>query len=451
MYGIHLRSVLFAACCFALARFSHPAFADEAAIHADNCGIAAGHDANGNTITCNYGLTPDQLKELTRAAVAGATGSLLDRIETLSKRLGVSQEATKTLLKIVGEQPNVPDEDLTKTLSNVAIKYKNLQAQAASINADNPISRALVSQVQVEITAGRLQTAGDLLQRITQSVATLNGTCTKAEAGDVMIDAKYCLPQIMNTNYRDNRTAFTFVVQGPKGGATVISFSGDGSSQIHLDHDNVVQPIDKVVFTLNGSSDYLKAEGSCSFANPEKGTPAPISCNARTSEGIFAGQFISDGSSPNLFEAGAGLPVQHSTFSTPQVLKGRCDSSSHIAEGPIGEDLTKRQSRFFCDAAVIASFSDDPRHRLIQFADSQSNHKAPLGFGGLMQDAAIMNVRSVYLEISNASVAADGGCKFFFKDNKISGIACGAKIDEGNRRTVPVVAFDVDQDGSKSK
>jgi hypothetical protein len=50
------------------------------------------------------------------------------------------------------------------------------------------------------------------------------------------------------------------------------------------------------------------------------------------------------------------------------VVKGQCTPESHIAEGAIGEDLTKRQSRFFCDSAVVSVFSDNPKHVMIQFA-----------------------------------------------------------------------------------
>ena len=42
-----------------------------------------------------------------------------------------------------------------------------------------------------------------------------------------------------------------------------------------------------------------------------------------------------------------------------QVVSGQCLSSSHTAEGPIGSDLTQRQSRFFCDSAVVNFFPDD--------------------------------------------------------------------------------------------
>ena len=74
-----------------------------------SCAIAAGRDASNNTVICNFGLTPEQLKQVTEAAVSGATAPLLDRIAAVSKTLGVTEEAAKTLLRIVGEQPDVPN------------------------------------------------------------------------------------------------------------------------------------------------------------------------------------------------------------------------------------------------------------------------------------------------------------------------------------------------------
>src|SRR3954469_2130980 len=74
-----------------------------------------------------YGLSPEQVKELTEAAARGATGPLTATIVDLSKRLGVTEDTTGTLLRIVGEQ-NVPLERLSETLGRVANDYKRLQA-----------------------------------------------------------------------------------------------------------------------------------------------------------------------------------------------------------------------------------------------------------------------------------------------------------------------------------
>ena len=139
-------------------------------VMATECGsIAAGRDASNNTVTCNYGLSPEHVKELTKAAVAGATGPLGDIINDLSERLGVTKDATKTLLRIVGEQPNVPLERLSETLTKVANDYKRLQAQAAALNPDNPTARDLVKNAQAEIDAGHFPKAHQLLQEATQA------------------------------------------------------------------------------------------------------------------------------------------------------------------------------------------------------------------------------------------------------------------------------------------
>lgn len=142
--------------------------ADSASVAASNCGIAAGHDASNNTLTCNFGLTAEQMRQLTRAAVTGATAPLLEQIVTISKQLGVTEDAAKTLLRIVGKQPDVPDEGLAQALIKVAYHYVVLQAQVAALDPDNPQARGLVAQAKSEIAAGRLDAAHRLLRQARQ-------------------------------------------------------------------------------------------------------------------------------------------------------------------------------------------------------------------------------------------------------------------------------------------
>lgn len=127
------------------------------------------------------------------------------------------------------------------------------------------------------------------------------------------------------------------------------------------------------------------------------------------------------------------------------IVRGQCAPESHIAEGAIGEDLSKRQSRFFCDSAVVTLFSDNARHVLINFAESKSVHARQIGYAGMMEDQEILDVRSVYLEGDSATPVTDGACKFFFKDMSITSITCGAAVDKAGRRTVPVVSFNADR------
>lgn len=125
-----------------------------------------------------------------------------------------------------------------------------------------------------------------------------------------------------------------------------------------------------------------------------------------------------------------------------QIVNGACDSSSHTAEGPIDSDLTKRQSRFYCDSAVITFLDDYKGHTMVQFTQKDSHHSPILGFAGrLEEEGKMMKVDTVYLVPGNATTVSDGVCKFFFANRQLSGIMCGMKVDETGRRTTAIVAF----------
>ena len=123
-------------------------------------------------MTCNFGLTPEQLKQVTEAAVKGATEPLTRQIVGISKTLGVTEVAAKNLLKIVGEDSNIPEDKLAETLTKVAGDYKRLQAQVAAfaaLNPDNPTAKSLIEQAKPEIEAGHFQRAHELLRQATQA------------------------------------------------------------------------------------------------------------------------------------------------------------------------------------------------------------------------------------------------------------------------------------------
>src|SRR5580704_1968923 len=128
--------------------------------------LIAGRDA-----IVTYGLTPDQVQELTKAAAAGAVGPLAKEIVDLGKSLGVTQGATLTMLRILG-QGDVPLERLPQKLAEVANQYKKFEAQLAALNPQNPMARDLVEQAQAEIKAGNADSlikAHQLLGRAKQA------------------------------------------------------------------------------------------------------------------------------------------------------------------------------------------------------------------------------------------------------------------------------------------
>lgn len=121
-----------------------------------------------------------------------------------------------------------------------------------------------------------------------------------------------------------------------------------------------------------------------------------------------------------------------------------CDRTSHIAEGQIGSDLTKRQSRFYCDAMMLATFGPSKNHTLVQFTEKEAHHGQIIGYAGMMVPGQnILIVDHVYLTQNEQTPVTEGYCKFFYTATRLSGVACGAKVDEGSRRTVPLISFKV--------
>jgi tetratricopeptide (TPR) repeat protein len=151
-------------CLGALLIAVHPGRAAPNVI-AESGSVAAGRDIIGSV---TIGLSPEQVKDLTEAAARGATAPLTAVIIDLSKRLGVTQDATRTLLRIVGEQ-DVPLERLSETLDRVANDYKHLQAQVTALNPENATAQNLVGEAKSEIEAGHLDHAHELLRQATQA------------------------------------------------------------------------------------------------------------------------------------------------------------------------------------------------------------------------------------------------------------------------------------------
>jgi tetratricopeptide (TPR) repeat protein len=170
-------------------------------IDAAPCSVAAERDASNNTLTCYFGLTAEQLRQLadvaaaSRHAMATNIGEvianvcsiaaandvkdnkvnctigpsvLVDQIKDVSSRLNINQNAVFALLRVVGEDPNIPDDKLDEALTKVAGDYNKLQAQVAALNPENPQAKVLIEQAKPEIDAGHFQRARELLRQATQ-------------------------------------------------------------------------------------------------------------------------------------------------------------------------------------------------------------------------------------------------------------------------------------------
>ena len=144
------------------------AFADFK-IDTGQCSVAVAGSAVGNSITCNFGLTPDQLRQLTEAAVRGATDAQQEHVDKVSKTLGLTESAAKNLLRIVGDDANVSEDKLAEALTKAAADYRRLQTQVAALNPGNPSASALVDQAKTEIESGNFGQAHKLLRDATQA------------------------------------------------------------------------------------------------------------------------------------------------------------------------------------------------------------------------------------------------------------------------------------------
>ncbi len=123
---------------------------------------------------------------------------------------------------------------------------------------------------------------------------SLRGSCYKLTILGRDVTAS-CEPWVLNSDLADGRSSFGFAT----GDKVSVTFSGLGTNEIKLNDDTAIQAIDGIVVDENGKQNSLKAVGKCRFENPYKGA-VPISCIADTANGVFEGQFMSDGSTPKV-------------------------------------------------------------------------------------------------------------------------------------------------------
>lgn len=124
--------------------------------------------SQGN-VAVTYGLAPEQVQELTKAAVAGATGPMSAQLVEVSGELGITQEAALTLLRVLGEQ-NAPLERLPEKLGEITTRYKQAVERLQAIDVqDDPVTQTLVERAQSAIKDGYLAEADDLLRQAEQA------------------------------------------------------------------------------------------------------------------------------------------------------------------------------------------------------------------------------------------------------------------------------------------
>ncbi len=154
----------------------------------------------------------------------------------------------------------------------------------------------VVRVVAIATTAASILFVSQVLQAKDRlnAIMTLDGQCDRLIAGLNDITPR-CKGTLANTSYTSERSGFYFVATD----GAIITFSGEGNRQINRDKDNVVQPVDVIVFSFSGATERMSAVGACSFGNPYKG-PTVIECSADTGKAKFEGKFTSNGVKPDV-------------------------------------------------------------------------------------------------------------------------------------------------------
>src|SRR5262249_40215487 len=138
----------------------------------------------------NLGFAAEQVKDLTEAAARGAAGPLTATIIELSRRLGATEDATKALLRIVGEQ-DAPPERLSETLNRGANDYIRLRDQAAALKLENESARGRAEQAQAAIAGGAFPEARRLLRAaVREELAAAQAARTLREQAQAAEDAR---------------------------------------------------------------------------------------------------------------------------------------------------------------------------------------------------------------------------------------------------------------------
>jgi len=160
-------------------------------VRADLGSVAIGGNVTGSTI--NIGVPVEKIEALVKERtkpLEELTSSQKDTISLLKDKLDLNERQIRTALEIIGEK-DIPREQLTAKLAEVAERYKELLASAASQPGDTPAITARKAEAEKAIDAGELAKADELLaaveaeQREALDRITLNAAETLGRRGDI--------------------------------------------------------------------------------------------------------------------------------------------------------------------------------------------------------------------------------------------------------------------------
>jgi len=97
----------------------------------------------------SVGFTAEQVRVLMEAATKGAD----ERLAGLSRRLGVTLGAMRTILATLG-QSDVPEERLAEKLAEVFEQYRKAAAAIAALRPENPVAQEHAAKAAQAATLG---------------------------------------------------------------------------------------------------------------------------------------------------------------------------------------------------------------------------------------------------------------------------------------------------------
>ena len=133
------------------------------------CSQTAGGSITGGRVIC--GFTAGQVNDLIAAAenrLREQNNTLfqrdLDRIETLSRKLGASEEATENLLRLAGAK-DVPPDKRRDVLAQIFIDYQKNNEVIVALRTDDPVASDLLVQARKSNDLGQFNEAKELLAK----------------------------------------------------------------------------------------------------------------------------------------------------------------------------------------------------------------------------------------------------------------------------------------------
>ena len=137
-----------------------------------------------------YGLTPEQVQELTQAAVAGALGPNSPKLSELAARIALPKGVALTLLRIIGRAHVTPDQ-LPQKLTEMADHFWRAHEQLIGFHPERRTAGRLVERARRTIAAGDFGKTHQLLAEARQELIKAAGQSDALHRRSMLLSAAW--------------------------------------------------------------------------------------------------------------------------------------------------------------------------------------------------------------------------------------------------------------------